>query len=237
MPARKSGSFVSAAAPKKRRRARFGPPVPVREKPTPPDVATNATATSEPWALRNLAGLHYVQDLGRCSLDALNQVSMFATVPRRTLERWCAVDRWVERRADFWKNVEQVVVHSLATELVDARRAELDDLSQLRADVLRRIHGKSAAAKSFEGLCRVLIELGRRVDEVKDGMSELVKARAAASAVRPVGLAAKLTPQEARAAAMAIIHHRRDEMRRHNAALEEQDASDATGVDGNVAAN
>lgn len=164
--------------------------------------------------LRREAALAYISTPSCESLEALAEDPRFTgRVSVRTLERWCAEDKWVGERQQF-----------LATTYAEMRRRAADALSQalvhdvnMLIDVRKQMHmllmSGEILPKSYEGMARAFVDMSRRIEEVARIAAErLVPGGMHADAPTQHILPEDITVDELDAMAKAALQLRRGEI-------------------------
>jgi hypothetical protein len=161
--------------------------------------------------LRYDAGLAYMTDPQAPSIERLHRDPRFAKVSKRTLERWCKEDQWVERRQAFfeaWANQARERIGSAQAKARVGAIAALDEVKQMALEKLRY---DTVEPKSWEGVARVVVETERMTEELRVAVAgELMPPTAAGTVQRQLSAAdLNLTPEEVQTAAKAILQQRR----------------------------
>lgn len=129
------------------------------------DLETKLIATKN-GRLRMDAGLAYMTNPDCASLDDLSQDERFRSVSKRTLERWCAEDKWVERRQQFLSRWAEHAKERLGSALSRHRTEEFQQLLRVRELALSKLEDPMLEPKSWEGVAKVLVEINRRIENV-----------------------------------------------------------------------
>ena len=163
--------------------------------------------------LRAEAGLAYMTDPAALSIDALHKDTRFASVSKKTLERWSKEDRWVERREAFFEEWAERARQRLGSEFCRMRQRDLADLESLRTLALSHLTDEAVKPKSWEGVAKVLLEATVHRERIAQAVGDEIDPRAgaprgalaAASEAEP-----EQTPEELDVAMRAILQARRD---------------------------
>lgn len=116
--------------------------------------------------LRMDAGLVYMTDPDCGSIEQLSTDDRFQSVTKRTLERWCKEDRWVERRQHFLDRWSEHAKERLGSALSRHRTEEFQQLIQVRNLALDKLEDPLLEPKSWEGVAKALIDINRRIENV-----------------------------------------------------------------------
>ena len=160
--------------------------------------------------LRVEAGMVYMTDSERGSITKLLDDSRFSGVGRRTLERWCAEDKWVQRREQFLEHWASVARRRLGSQLVQSRIDELEELAEVRALAMEKIRDELTLPKSWEGVVKVLLDVNTRIEHVASDIgAEMMPPGSAESAEHTLASEASLGEVDRDAAVKAILAARR----------------------------
>lgn len=166
-------------------------------------------------ALRHAACLRYITDHRGISIKKLSEQELFKdSVSYETFQRWSMVDKWVERRSEFFENIRDDIKKNLGKRLVDIQVDQLKELDVLYHESIKKLKAKKLKPKSLEGMITALVKLVTASNELRDKIAkEIVPEHLGGAQGDGMQVTPKLTEEEARAAAMAIIHQRRAKMR------------------------
>jgi hypothetical protein len=163
--------------------------------------------------LRRDTALAYISDPKCDSLAKLAQDSRFTgKVSLRTLERWCAEDRWPAARQNFLAETYKDMRQRMADTLTQALCADVQMLIEARDRARLLLMDETVRPKSFEGLLKSFVDLSRRIEEI---------ASEAGDRLVPGGLGAQgadenqvtdVPADELDAMAQAALKHRRGEL-------------------------
>lgn len=181
---------------------------------------------------RFAAGMYYTTDLQGVTIEQLNRHPMFRDVSFHTLRHWCVEDKWADRRKANLAKWQRAIESKIGTELLKARSKDLVELRGIYNRMITKLKGRALKAKSYEGMVNALTKLA----DLMDAWSEKISANFVPdvpleSGSVSLGLMAhetrpKLTTQEARAAAKAVLTQRRQETRLRQAQQETVDAGE-----------
>lgn len=156
--------------------------------------------------LREQAGLAFVASAG--SVADLRNDPRFAAVPLRSLQRWALTDAWHERRRSVLQKAAEQTEEAIAGQLAASFAAEVHDLLELRAQAIEKLRDEALRARSWEGTAKVLVEIHRRLGELR-----AEREPEPTPALEQTGPRPTFTAEEAAAAAHAILRVRRERMR------------------------
>lgn len=147
------------------------------ERPTPAeedilDLVEGAQSSQNPH-LRVEAGLTYMTDPDRGSLQKLHQDPRFAQLHFRTLENWCKADGWVDKRKRFLQTWATTAYRKLGSAYVQERENDLDLLTQLRNKAVNKLLDGSEEeipAKSFEGMMTAVVKVSERMQALQENL-------------------------------------------------------------------
>jgi hypothetical protein len=238
---------------KRKKKAKRPPPtsrpkrVPIRQKvtiekpadevgrPSKTKIEIQADAPTTTW-IRHLAATNYVTDPdGRSVRWHYENDPRCHIVALDTMERWAAVDGWVERRRQFVDKLNKKAEGRMANVLFQERLKDLRNREALLREARNRLmpEDKTAAlpSNSFESLLNAYTRLSTEVDDMRQKLADTVLPGVLAAPVatdEESGQAMHVRPQlsedEKRAAASVILKIRRD---KHRAALRAKEAEDA----------
>lgn len=236
---------------RKKKRAKRPPPsirpkrVPIRHtmvierpsdevgRPSKTKIEVTSEAPTPAW-VRRMAAQNYVGDPeGRSIRWWYENDPMCQIVTMDTMNRWAAVDGWVERRRQFLDKLNRRAESRMANAVFRARLEDLKKREQLMRLAEQRLNPQSPEqalpSNSFEALLNAYTRLGTEVDEMREKLADVVTPGVLAATetaeespsqrarVRP-----QLDEQEARAAAATILSLRRQ---KHRAALRAAEAA------------
>lgn len=125
-------------------------------------------------ALRVQAAMEYISNPSMPTVADVHADSRFHGVSRRTLERWCLVDRWVERREEFTKAWMDEARSKLGTRLAQERLHELEMLRHLKNLGLGKVEDPMLLPKSWEATVKVILDIAKREDELRQAIGDEV---------------------------------------------------------------
>jgi hypothetical protein len=173
--------------------------------------------------LRYAAGLHYTTDLRGSTLAAMAKHPVYGAVSLRTLEKWCRKDGWVERRRQNLEAWREQIARGIGNELTRVRTEQLKRLQAISDQAIAKLENNLVDAKSWEGVAGVLVKLAELMDDWRDKIRGDVVPDLSRGFDPPAQARPQLSDEEARAAAMVIIHKRREQMRLEAARQKEPD--------------
>jgi hypothetical protein len=173
--------------------------------------------------LRYAAGLFYTTDLRGTTVPEMAKHPVYGAASLRTLEKWCAKDRWIERRKQNLEAWREQIARGIGNELARVRTEQLVRLQAVFELALAKLENDLVDAKSWEGVAGALVKLAEVMDTWRDKIRGDVIPGIARSLDPPAQARPQLTDEEARAAAMVIIHKRREQMRLEAARQNELD--------------
>jgi len=189
------------------------PPAKPLEDITPEEFKSNAAARRY---LRWAAGLYYSTDMHGCTLEQLNRLPEFKSVPYNTLMGWSATDRWVDRRQKTLEQWRQAVELKIGSELVQNLRIGLGDIKQVQEKLLGKIQDDNTLQpRSLEGAIAAYVKIKSLEAEFTDKVARAVipdipslESSAGTSRVVP-----NLSHEETREVAKFLIDRRRRHIR------------------------
>jgi hypothetical protein len=170
--------------------------------------------TAKNARMRLDAGLVYMTDQSGITLDQLANDERF-NVSKRTLERWCKEDRWVERRQEFLENWAAVARGRLGSELCRLRQGELAQLEEIQQLAMEKVRSELTVTKSWEGVVKVLLDTNRRVEALAASIgAEIMPGQATARFGGNSEGGEQLSETEKQSLAKQLLQMRRDAIRR-----------------------
>ena len=176
----------------------------------PPPAESNAY-------LRYSAGIYYTTDMKGCTVEDLTRHPIYGVVPFRTLEGWCGKDKWVERRKAIQEDWRKKIEMAIGSQLARLRLAQLETLQRVYNKALEKLEGDMVAAKTWEGVATVLVRIAEIMDEFRGKVGSEIWANMGVGGTEHLQAGnsmlgrPKLSQEEARAAALTILQHRREE--------------------------
>lgn len=172
--------------------------------------------------LRYSAGIFYTTDLNQCSIADLAKHPIYRAVPQWKLEEWSSADSWVDRRREIQERWRRQIEVSVGNELVRARVRNLKSLQDVYDKALEKltdsVEDQVLEAKSWEGVAGALVKLAQLMDQWRTELAReifsnpMIMGGAAGDAADQRAATApnhaKLTVDEARAAAITILRQR-----------------------------
>ncbi len=162
--------------------------------------------------LRLDAGLAYMTDPERGSIEQLAGDERFQLVSKRTLERWASEDRWTERRAEWLDEWGKIAKAKIGSALCRQRQDEFEQLIAIRQQALALLADELTQPKSWEGVAKVLLEINKRIEGVAISIgNELMPGRP--GGVRTDSGSTQISDVEREALTKQILAMRRAEVR------------------------
>ncbi len=178
--------------------------------------------------IRFSAGVYYTTDLHGTTVAKMHKHPLFSKVCIDTLANWSTQDRWVERRRDNMDNWRRTIEAKIGNELVNLMTDMLDGVRESFDKAVKEAMRKGLKAKSFEGAVNAMVRSGEFLMDLQDKIFRtvvpdiVIAPTAVPGALSPAAASSKprLSVQEARKAASAILEMRRHEMRAEAARAE-----------------
>lgn len=237
---------MTTTPPRKKRPALVPPPKsPPARTPVPPalpaaaepperEAGESARRGSLSW-LRHAAAVEYATDQSSCTIEELHRRAIFVGINLGTFKQWSFEDKWGERRATFQKQTQEKMQRAIGDELVRRRLKTMERLDTVLDKALKKLEDEAVQMNSWEGVATVLVRLIQMMDEFHEkvagnlltGLTPMQSEAGGSGVVAPISQAARprLNDDEARAAAKAIIHMRREKVRAEAAKLEAEKAA------------
>jgi len=176
--------------------------------------------------LRYAAGVYYTTDLHGCSLTDMTKHPIYGVIPYGTLEYWSKQDEWVKRREANREQWRKKIEAAVGNKLAQARVKQLESLERVYQKVLEKLESDAVAAGTYEGLTNALLRIAEVMDEWRSKLAmeiwpSMAEASAEGSQGQALMLRAKLSREEARAAATLIIQKRREQLKAEQEAKSE----------------
>ena len=165
-------------------------------------------------ALRHAANIRYITSHPGISLKKLSEQKPFAGNVSHETIRKCSIKKgWLAQRAKYFEGIRDEIKKKLGKRIADIMVEQLNEVDKLFRSTLNKIG--ASEPKSMEGLINALVNLMKAGNELREKIAkDLIPERLVGVQDEGMQVTPKLTEEEARAAAMAIIHKRRAEMRR-----------------------
>ena len=157
--------------------------------------------------LRADAGLAYMSDPGCSSIDKLSKDPRFASVTKRTLERWASEDGWVERKQQFLTKWTEAAREKLGSQIMQSRVAEMEQLLEMRDIGMSFVRDPTVRPKSWEGAVRGVLETNGRIEGLTQDLSNDLMPPGSAN----IKVEVDMSEGELDAAAQAILEQRRQQ--------------------------
>lgn len=172
---------------------------------------------------RRAAGLVFIHDTEQRTVAWLHETHYAGTeISTEMLHKWAVKDKWKEKRAEFWAQVDTAITRNFAQRVIKAQLEELDSLETLGKKIRTQLRGEEnevvilvngnpvtlpVIPNNFEKrgeAGRLLLAIDQRIDEKRQSiMGHIPVASSGAPAPPPVRI--ELTTEEARAMALARL--------------------------------
>jgi len=157
--------------------------------------------------LRAEAGLFYMTDQSAPTLEQMSQDARFSAVTKKTLERWSIDDKWVERRAEFFKKWTARAMDRMGTEICKLRQRDLGDLETIRTKALEWLADAEIQPRSWEGVAKVLMEASDKRTILAEAIGQELMPSTTKAEIKPEDVGTNSA--ELQLAAKSILAHRR----------------------------
>lgn len=118
--------------------------------------------------LRHYAGVKYVTSLEDMTIRQLALDPEMSGVSLVTLERWCAEDRWVDKRMQYLTDARKNIEKKLGNRLVNERVKTLQKIDEVLDNAMTKLLGNVVQANSFEGLMSAAIRTAEFREKLLD---------------------------------------------------------------------
>lgn len=229
-------TYAKKRAAKKRANTKAGPQVNTTKiaRMLPELIPENLVPEpgTESWAyLRFAAQIHYTTDLQGTTVEKMHKHPMFSRVPLSTLQAWSKHDKWVMKRKEVLEKWRAQIERTVGERLVQARIQALERVTKIRDRLLKKLEEENSlmllpADKAVNALVK-LMQMEWDMSEVVLGtiLPKLQNAPGQPTDDGTIPHVPRLSPEEARDAAKAILASRR-KMMRGQSDEEEDDGSD-----------
>lgn len=174
--------------------------------------------------VRHLAALYYATDPHGCTREEMHEVPLFAEIPLHRMIDWSVQDNWVERRKEYWRMADELVIRRVAEELTNSRMHDLRKLEMIWQVGFSKLVNNTVPASSWEGVCNSLRMLTVEMDALRVKVAESQAITPPTLGLAPTAAMLDISDEEAREAALYLLDRRQ---RQQQAALEA--AKDVTG--------
>ena len=160
------------------------------------------------YATRLDAGLVYITQ-PHMTIEMIHADPRWSHLNRDTLNEWSHKDEWVRKRKEHLDKWLTVAQQRLGTKLV---RAKMDEYKRLQAmQDLAEFHltDGSVKPKSWEGVARVRLEIGRRMEDIAGSVLEEVLPKDEASAHETAVANVELSEDQRQELAAKLLEMRR----------------------------
>ena len=164
--------------------------------------------------LRQLAEVQFITSQDFISLPELAKDPKFSHLKPSTLGTWCAEDRWVDKRQDYFKRLKKQLEQKIGTALVRAQYEQLAEMDALAEDIKTKLREGTIPVRSFEGLVKALlgVEEFRRADRIRLA-SDMVPESLGGESLSENQIVPDLSDDEARKLATEIMKLRQQKIR------------------------
>jgi hypothetical protein len=176
------------------------------------------------YLVRHLAALYYATDPNGCSLAELRKFPLFVNVSGHSLRAWSTEDHWTERRAEYWRMADELVIRRVAEELTQGRMHQLRKLEIVWENGINKLINNLVPAGSWEGVANAIRMLSSEIDGLRMKIAESQAITPPSIGLAPTAAMLDVSDDEAREAALFLLEKRQH---RQQQALEA--AKDVTG--------
>jgi hypothetical protein len=171
--------------------------------------------------LRAHAGEYYATTRTDVSLKKMSEHPVFKQVPFGTLQKWCMIDKWVDKRREFIAGIEAEIKRRISADLVHKRLSEIQTLEEVRDDFRQQFDRDRPEIKSAEGAMSVYTKMTETLDDMREKAAtrviDAIPDLSPGSDRNRVQLTTDMKPtlsmDEAQEAAKLIIQKRREALR------------------------
>lgn len=164
--------------------------------------------------LKQLAEVQYITSQEFITVPELAQDPKFKHLKVSTLHNWCAEDRWIDKRQEYFARLKKQLEQKIGTALVRAQYEQLAEMDELAEDIKDKLRNGSIPVKSFEGLVKALlgVEEFRRADRIRLA-SDMVPESLGGESLAENQIVPDLSDEEARKLATEIMKLRQQKIR------------------------
>lgn len=164
--------------------------------------------------LRRLAEVQYVTSREGVTIEEMSRDPLYQGIPRMSLSRWSAEDRWIEKRQKYYEGISQKIQAKIGQGMMREQLRALKEIQGLGAEILTKLRDKQVRVGTYEGLVTAYLKLLDYESEMQKKVSkEVVHERDGGVRTDTVKVAASLSESEARLAVDVILKMRRDQIR------------------------
>lgn len=185
-----------------------------------PVQPSRKTSRIEGWK-RFEAGYLYVTSLDLASIGDIKKDKRFKDIPLQRLHRWAKQDGWDEKRKAMFSQLQEGLEKKLRHTLEDAVVKDAQHNMALRNGAMRSLFNEDGEMimefRSAEGASKVVMETGRRLQELRElvyGDARAVVAEEAQILPRGPQTTTEYTREELEHAAADLLAKRRDDLRK-----------------------
>jgi len=119
--------------------------------------------------LRQLAEVQYTTSQEFITVQELAKDPKFKNLKETTLLRWCAEDRWIDKRQEYFERLKEQLEQKIGTALVRAQYEQLAEMDELASEIKNKLRNNAVSPRSYEGLVKALlgVEEFRRADRIR----------------------------------------------------------------------
>ena len=160
--------------------------------------------------MRHSAATAYATSLKGVTIRELRETPPYDQLNHGTLERWCVEDEWVKCRQKYFQEVRAEIESRISEKLVRVHVRQLEKMEDIADQLADEILTNKVEAKSKEGLVTAMVRLLESQDGLREKLAQIVvPAHLGGVEQESLPLVPKVTPEEARAGAKAILQRRR----------------------------
>lgn len=167
-------------------------------------------------SLRFAAETYYTLSPGDISLSAMCRVPQFENISPETMQRWAHDGGWLARRQQNQDSLRDMLRYRLAHSLVEDRVRHMEAQQWICDEGLSLLENDRLQPKGgWEGVAGAVVGTMRNMEQMrKDVVEELTSGLSAPNADASLGhVDDDISPEEARAAARALVEVRQRSLR------------------------
>lgn len=179
-------------------------------------VSKTANTKDYRW-LRKLAGLKFITSQQSVTLAGLlEDPELKDKVSLASLKLWSAQDNWVQRRSDYYKNLEEGIRAQIAKRQIRTTVDQLAELDEVSTKLLEALNSADTEVGTLEGVTTAYLRIVNKREALRDRIVKEITPEGLAGGVPVVGnqVTPVLSAEEAREAAMLIVRRRREAQRK-----------------------